>query len=113
MPGSTHGSATMLETRVAVPRTTGDPAAVLAVLLVTALAAALATGPLLEAWLGIDGTTVDLLARLEGPSRTHPLGTDDLGRDLLARLLEGGRVSLAVGLAGALLAAALGTLVGL
>jgi peptide/nickel transport system permease protein len=32
-----------------------------------------------------------------GPSGKHPLGTDDLGRDLLARMLYGGRISLAVG----------------
>ncbi len=44
---------------------------------------------------------------------SHPLGTDELGRDLLLRLLYGGRVSLFVGLVGALAAARLGTLIGL
>ena len=43
----------------------------------------------------------------------HPLGTDELGRDLLLRLLEGGRVSLTIGIAAALAAAAIGTLIGL
>lgn len=56
---------------------------------------------------------VDLLARLEGPSWTHPLGTDELGRDTLVRLLHGGRVSLLVGLVGAVAAASLGTVIGL
>lgn len=42
----------------------------------------------------------------------HPLGTDALGRDLLVRLLWGGRISLAVGLASALLLVTLGTLIG-
>jgi peptide/nickel transport system permease protein len=42
---------------------------------------------------------IDFGARLEAPSAAHPLGTDDLGQDLLARLLYGGRISLAVGLA--------------
>ena len=65
-----------------------------------------------QQWLGIDPTAVDLLARLEPPSAVHPLGTDELGRDVLVRLLDGGRISLAVGLCGALLAAAIGTLVG-
>jgi peptide/nickel transport system permease protein len=43
----------------------------------------------------------------------HPLGTDELGRDVLLRLLAGGRVSLVIGIAAALAAAALGTLIGL
>jgi peptide/nickel transport system permease protein len=38
---------------------------------------------------------VDLKARLAGPSAAHPFGTDDLGRDILARVLYGGRISLA------------------
>jgi peptide/nickel transport system permease protein len=50
---------------------------------------------------------------LEPPGRSHWLGTDDLGRDVLVRLLYAGRVSLAVGLAAALTAAAVGTGVGL
>src|ERR1700734_3782419 len=43
---------------------------------------------------------IDFLSQLQGPSWAHPLGTDDLGQDLLARMLYGGRISLAVGLAG-------------
>src|SRR5215471_6179999 len=38
---------------------------------------------------------IDFGARLEGPSAAHPLGTDDLGQDLLARMLYGGRISIA------------------
>ena len=49
---------------------------------------------------------------LEGPSLEHPFGTDDLGRDLLARALSGGRVSLAVGLSAVLIAITLGTAIG-
>ena len=60
-----------------------------------------------------DPGSVDLLARFGGPSAAHPLGTDELGRDMLLRLLEGGRVSLAIGIAAALTAAAIGTTIGL
>lgn len=94
-------------------RTAVDPATLMAGLLLAALALAAVAAPLIQAWLGLDAITIDLLARLESPSSAHPLGTDELGRDVLARLLQAGRVSLVVGLSGALLAAAIGTAVGL
>jgi peptide/nickel transport system permease protein len=50
--------------------------------------------------------------RHEGPSLAHPLGTDDLGQDMLARILYGGRVSLAVGVVAMLIAVLLGTALG-
>jgi peptide/nickel transport system permease protein len=81
--------------------------------LLLAIAAASFAAPLLGAVLGIDPNMVDLLDRLSGPSLIHPLGTDELGRDVLLRLLGGGRVSLIIGVAAALAAAALGTLIGL
>ena len=49
---------------------------------------------------------------LQGPSGAHPFGTDDLGQDLLARLMYGGSISLAVGLAAMLVAVFVGMLVG-
>ena len=49
----------------------------------------------------------------EGPSVAHPLGTDDLGRDLLGQLLAGARTSFGVGLVAAAIATALATVVGL
>jgi peptide/nickel transport system permease protein len=55
---------------------------------------------------------IDFQARLAGPTVKHPLGTDDLGRDLLARMLYGGRISLAVGLAAMLMAITVGVLIG-
>jgi peptide/nickel transport system permease protein len=55
---------------------------------------------------------IDFSAKLQGPSWRHPLGTDDLGQDLLARMLYGGRISLAVGIAAMLVAIVVGTLVG-
>lgn len=55
---------------------------------------------------------IDFTARLAGPSWAHPLGTDDLGQDLFARVLYGGRISLAVGLAAMAMAIVVGVLVG-
>ena len=55
---------------------------------------------------------IDFKAKLEGPSWSHPLGTDDLGQDLLARMLYGGRISLAVGIAAMLIAISIGTTIG-
>jgi peptide/nickel transport system permease protein len=55
---------------------------------------------------------IDFKAKLKGPSWAHPLGTDDLGQDLLARMLYGGRISLAVGVAAMLIAIIVGTVIG-
>ncbi|PTV96314.1 peptide/nickel transport system permease protein [Rhodobacter aestuarii] len=57
-------------------------------------------------------TYVDLRARNKGFSMAHPLGTDQLGRDLLARMMAGGKVSLSVGLTAMALAVSLGTTIG-
>ncbi len=81
---------------------------VLGVLVSVSLAA-----PLVEWALGLDANKVNLLGRFLAPSASHWLGTDELGRDLLLRLLYGGRVSLLVGIAAALCAALIGTLLGL
>jgi peptide/nickel transport system permease protein len=82
----------------------------LVLLVLCALAAA---APLIAAALGTDAAAVSLLERNAPPSLAHPLGTDELGRDLLLRLLEGGQISLFVGIVGALTAATIGTLGGL
>jgi peptide/nickel transport system permease protein len=55
---------------------------------------------------------IDFSAMLQSASWQHPLGTDDLGQDLLARMLYGGRISLAVGLTAMLIAVFVGTLLG-
>lgn len=55
---------------------------------------------------------VDPLATLRPPGPEHLLGTDESGRDVLARLLYGGRVSLAVGVVSVAVSVTLGTLVG-
>jgi peptide/nickel transport system permease protein len=77
------------------------------------LALLAAAAPLVALLLGTDSSTVNLLERDAPPSLAHPLGTDELGRDLLLRLLEGGQVSLFIGLVGAIAAAAIGTAIGL
>jgi peptide/nickel transport system permease protein len=79
-----------------------------AIILLLMVAAVLA-GPLVYR-VPIDA--IDFKAKLKGPSWAHPLGTDDLGQDLLARMLYGGRISLAVGVAAMLIAITMGTLIG-
>jgi peptide/nickel transport system permease protein len=87
--------------------------AVASLALLVLLAVAAAAQPLAVRLLGIDPLAIDLYGRLAGPSAAHPLGTDELGRDLLLRLLQGGRVSLTVGASAALASAVIGTLIGL
>jgi peptide/nickel transport system permease protein len=81
---------------------------ILAVLILAALSA-----PLMEAALGIDSNKVDLLKRFAAPSADALLGRDELGRDVLVRLLYGGQVSLLVGIVTAVVAAGIGTCIGL
>jgi peptide/nickel transport system permease protein len=78
-----------------------------------AMAALAVAGPWLAAALGIETSATNLLDRSQPPSPAHPFGTDALGRDYFVRVLEGGRVSLVVGLGGAVATGLVGTLVGL
>jgi peptide/nickel transport system permease protein len=78
-------------------------AAVFALLCVSALAASLSP---------YDPNRTSLLARFEAPSLAHPMGTDDLGRDEMTRVLIGGRVSLSVGIMAMLVSIVVGTVVG-
>ena len=55
---------------------------------------------------------IDFKARLASPNGQHLMGTDDLGRDILARMLYGGRISLSVGLAAMLMAVTVGVVIG-
>ncbi len=77
--------------------------------LLTLLVLVVLLGPLVYR-VGIND--IDFQARLASPSWKHPLGTDDLGRDLLARVLYGGRISLAVGMAAMLIAITVGVIIG-
>ncbi|WP_158045928.1 ABC transporter permease [Skermanella pratensis] len=89
------------------------PAAVSSLVLLVLLAGASLAAPLVEAALGVDANAVSLFDRFAPPSPRNWLGTDELGRDVLVRLLYGGRVSLFVGLAAAVASAVVGTVVGL
>lgn len=73
------------------------------------LIAAVVVGPFV--W-RVSISDIDVVAGLQGPSLAHPFGTDDLGQDLLARMIYGGRISLAVGLAAMLVSVFVGTLIG-
>ena len=105
-PGFTPGR--LLLRRFLAHRGAVTSAVVLALLVIACFAA-----PIVESLLGLDANAVDLFAKAAPPSAEHPLGTDDLGRDLLLRLLYGGQVSLTAGLVTALFAAVIGTAIGL
>ncbi len=83
--------------------------AMISLVLLGALVLAVLLGPLF--W-RVAINDIDFSAQLARPSLAHPMGTDDLGQDLLARMLQGGRISLAVGLAAMLMATLVGVLVG-
>jgi oligopeptide transport system permease protein len=93
----------------ALARLRRDPGAVVGAALLAAIAAACAFGPLL---LGQDPLATAPALRHQPPSAAHWFGTDALGRDLLARVLVGGRTSLAVGLAATAVSVGIGTLYG-
>src|SRR5947208_427820 len=80
-----------------------------ALIVLAAVALLAVVGPLL--WT-IPPEATDPLHGLAGPSAAHPLGTDELGRDMLSRLLHGSRVTLLVGLAAMVAAVVIGVFVG-
>jgi len=59
-----------------------------------------------------EANATDTGLRLEGPSAAHPFGTDTVGRDILARTIYGGQISLIIGLAAVILETLLGIVVG-
>ncbi|EAQ46162.1 MAG: peptide ABC transporter [Roseobacter sp. MedPE-SWde] len=60
----------------------------------------------------IEATHIDIRARNQGPSWAHPFGTDQLGRDMMARMMAGGSTSVSVGLTAMALALFLGSFIG-
>jgi peptide/nickel transport system permease protein len=125
MAGSTHASPTVDATGITSPvkartrhvtpwteawrRFRRHRLAVVSAVVLLLMMLAVAFGPLL--W-RVQINDIDFTAQLQVPSWDHPMGTDDLGQDLLARMLYGGRISLAVGLAAMSVSVVVGTIVG-
>jgi peptide/nickel transport system permease protein len=121
MAGSTHALPTASAAVAAPPRRRVAPGfeawrrfrrhrlAVASVVILSLIILTVALGPL---WWHVPINDIDFSATLARPSWQHPFGTDDLGQDLFARLLYGGRISLAVGLAAMTVAVIVGTIVG-
>jgi len=83
--------------------------AVVSMVVLLLIIAAIGLGPFV--W-KVPINDIDFGAKLRGPSLTHPFGTDDLGQDVLARMIYGGRISLAVGLAAMFVALIVGVMIG-
>jgi peptide/nickel transport system permease protein len=86
-----------------------DWAALAGAVVLAALVVLVAAGPMMLP----DPEALDLVSRYAPPSAAHWLGTDELGRDVAARLVQGGRVSLLVAAVTAIVATAIGTALGL
>ena len=69
-----------------------------------------ALSPLLASWERVQSQ--DLVSRLDAPDRAHPMGRDQLGRDELARIIYGARVSMLVGLSVVTISSIVGVLIG-
>jgi len=117
MAGSTLASATASGARARAASPWGEAwrrfrrhkLALVGLVVLIALVLAVVFGPLI--W-KVAINDIDFSARLKSPSLVHPMGTDDLGQDLLARMLYGGRISLAVGLTAMLMAICVGVVIG-
>ena len=83
--------------------------AVVGLTVLVAMVVLVAVGPLV--W-KVAINDIDFTSRLHTPTASHPFGTDDLGQDIFARMLYGGRISLAVGLAAMLMAMVVGVTIG-
>ena len=91
----------------------GDQVSVFAAALLAGVALVSLAAPLVGRALGLDPAAQELLARLEGPSASHWLGTDDLGRDIFIRVLYAGQVSLLVGVLATITALVIGVSLGI
>ena len=83
--------------------------ALISLFIFLAIALFCVVGPFLSPW---DSQAQDLMTGAQGPSASHWFGTDTLGRDLMVRVMEGGRISLLVGLIATLVALLIGVVYG-
>jgi ABC-type dipeptide/oligopeptide/nickel transport system permease subunit len=104
-PAGSRSAAVRLRRRIRTDPLTAGSAAVLVLVTVAAVLA-----PLLAPH---DPNAVDNTVRLVGPSRDHLMGTDQLGRDILSRLIWGGRVSLVTAVVPATVALVAGSVLGI
>jgi len=95
--------------RIAIRRFTQHRVAMLGLVILAIMILASIFAPLLAPY-GVNQQ--DLFAQLQPPSAHHLLGTDDLGQDVLTRLLYGGRISLSIGIIAALISMVIGVVVG-
>jgi peptide/nickel transport system permease protein len=84
--------------------------AMIGMVVISLLLLSVVAGPLIYR---VNPEYINIMVSSQPPSLEHPLGTDDLGRDTLARNLAGGRISLAVGVFAMLVAMTFGTLIGI
>jgi peptide/nickel transport system permease protein len=84
--------------------------ALLGIGILTILVLGVTVGPLIYT---VDATFIDVAAANSQPSREHLFGTDNLGRDTLARSMAGGRISMAVGVVAMMIAISFGSVIGL
>ncbi len=87
-----------------------DPLLIAGLLLLVFVTLISAVGPLFVKWNPI---AIDLQQRLKPPSPDHLLGTDEMGRDVLSRILTGGRISLSSAVFAIIISAAMGIILGL
>jgi peptide/nickel transport system permease protein len=100
----------MSTTPISLPRLAGhNPLAAVGVVLVVVFVVCALFAPLLAPY---DPAHIDLPNRLEPPTRAHWAGTDELGRDILSRLIFGARISLLVGSCVVLTSLSLGLIIG-
>lgn len=96
-----------------------DRVAMVSAIFIVVLILVAILAPVIVSVLGLPGPNVNDSGALDafgsptGPSSAHPFGVDELGRDVLSRVIYGARVSLEVGMIGTAIAAAVGTVVGL